>query len=116
VFNGRRYVIGQCNNVFIFPGVGLGALISEASHITDSMFLAAAQTLAEVTRAKQPSDQAALYPGLAHLREVSRLIAFRVAQTARDERLGRSRTDDEIAADIEKFTWFPITPPPARCL
>jgi malate dehydrogenase (oxaloacetate-decarboxylating) len=107
VFRGRTFSIGQCNNVFIFPGVGLGALISEASHITDSMFLAAARTLAELTHSKQPAGEGALYPGLGHLREVSRLIAFKVAQTARDERLGRSLTDDEIKTAIESFTWFP---------
>jgi malate dehydrogenase (oxaloacetate-decarboxylating) len=45
-FGGKKHVIGQCNNAFIFPGVGLGALIARVGRVTDSMFLAAAKTLA----------------------------------------------------------------------
>ena len=58
VFKGRKHVIGQCNNAFVFPGVGLGVLISEASRVTDSMFLAAARALAEFTR--EPCGQRGL--------------------------------------------------------
>jgi malic enzyme len=105
-FNGRKHIIGQCNNVFIFPGVGLGALISQASRITESMFLAAAQALSQFTCA-QPSTDGKLYPSLQGLRTVSRLIALRVAQTARDEGLGRDLSDPELNAAIEEFCWFP---------
>ncbi len=104
--NGELHVIGQCNNVFIFPGVGLGVLISEASRVTDSMFLAAAQALAEFT-AEQGVSHGCLYPKLQRLRELSRIIAFKVAQRARDEGLGRGMTDAEIQAAIETFCWNP---------
>jgi malic enzyme len=105
-FEGQRHVIGQCNNVFIFPGVGLGVLISEASRVTDSMFLAAAQALADFTVKHAPCESC-LYPSLRDLREVSRLIAFKVAQTARDAGLGRSLEDEALQAAIEKFGWSP---------
>jgi len=105
-YNGRRHVIGQCNNVFVFPGVGLGVLISEASRVTDSMFLAAARALAEYTATHDCAD-GCLYPNLQDLRQVSRIIAFKVAQTARDEGLGRTLDDDALKSAIEDFCWFP---------
>ncbi|HTJ00895.1 MAG TPA: NAD-dependent malic enzyme, partial [Dongiaceae bacterium] len=80
-----RHVIGQCNNAFIFPGVGLGALVAGASQITNSMFLAAARTLAEYTVAHNAGGEPVLFPTLAHLRDISRAIGLKVAQTARDE-------------------------------
>ena len=109
MFNGRKHVIGQCNNVFIFPGVGLGALISEASRVTDSMFLAAAHALAEFTSAQQ-SLQGSLYPRLQELRRVSQLIAVKVAQTARDEGFGRSLDDKALQQEIAEFCWLPDYP------
>ena len=105
-FGGRKHVIGQCNNVFIFPGVGLGVLISEASRLTDSMFLAAAQALAEFTAA-HPAGDGCLYPSLRELRAVSKQIAFKVAQRARDEGLGRDLDDQSIRRAIEEFCWLP---------
>lgn len=105
-FNGQRHVIGQCNNVFVFPGVGLGVLISEASRVTDAMFLAAAQALAEFTSAHGPGA-GSLYPNLSDLRKVSGLIAFKVAQTARDGGLGRSVDDAALQREIEEFCWVP---------
>jgi len=113
VFNGRRQVIGQCNNVFIFPGVGLGALVSEASRVTDSMFLAAANSLAEFTSMTGSSD-GSLYPRLRELRRISQLIAFKVAETARDEGFGRSLDDRELKRAVAGFCWYPDYSPNAR--
>jgi malic enzyme len=106
VYKNRKFVIGQCNNVFVFPGVGLGALISEASQVTDSMFLAAAQTLAEFT-ASHSAGEGCLYPRLCELREVSKLIAFEVARKAREHGFGRSLDDDAIRSALDEFCWFP---------
>jgi len=108
--NGRTHVIGQCNNAFVFPGVGLGVLLSEASRVSDSLFLAAANTLADFTVA-QDSWNGALYPSLRHLRQISQAIGFKVAQTARDEGCGRSLEDQELKAAIEDFVWFPTYAP-----
>ncbi len=116
-YQGRKHVIGQCNNAFVFPGVGLGVLISEASRVTDSMFLAAARALAEFTRTHPASDEC-LYPRLRDLRTASQLIAFQVARTAREEGCGRSLSDEALEAAIEDFCWFPEYPatetPPGR--
>jgi malic enzyme len=109
VFSGQRHVIGQCNNAFVFPGVGLGVLISEASRVTDSMFLAAARALAEFARDRMAGENC-LYPSLRELRAASRVIAFRVAQTARDEGFGQSLDDKALEAAIEDFCWFPDYP------
>ena len=105
LFGGKKHVIGQCNNAFIFPGVGLGALIARVGRVTDSMFLAAAKTLGEFTCAHDCNG--ALYPSLNHLRAISRAIGFKVAQTARDEGIGRSYTDDQLNAELDKFIWYP---------
>lgn len=108
-FNGQTHVIGQCNNAFVFPGVGLGVLISEASRVTESLFLAAARTLAEFTVA-QEAWNGALYPSLRHLRQISQAIGLRVAQTARNEGFGRTLDDASLKAAIEEFVWFPDYP------
>jgi malic enzyme len=106
IFNGQKHIIGQCNNAFIFPGVGLGALIARAGRITDAMFLGAAKTLSEYI-CKKDCCAGSLYPSLRHLREISRAIAFRVAQTARDEGVGRATDDDSLQTELDKFIWFP---------
>jgi malic enzyme len=109
MFQGRKHVIGQCNNAFVFPGVGLGVLLSEASRVTDSMFLAAARALAEFTITNAASDNC-LYPSLRELRAASRLIAFHVAKTARDEGFGQSLDDVALQAAIDESCWFPEYP------
>lgn len=105
-WEGLKRPVGQCNNLYIFPGIGLGALISEATRITESMFLTAGRTLAEFT-AKHAGESGVLYPGLHHLREISRLIAFRVVNKAREEGCGRSLDDEHLQAEIEASCWFP---------
>jgi malate dehydrogenase (oxaloacetate-decarboxylating) len=108
-YQGKRYVIGQCNNVFIFPGVGLAALITEATRVTDSMFLAAARALAEFTRARASSEDA-LYPSLRDLREATQSVAFAAAQTARDEGFGQDLNDAKLKSALAENCWFPEYP------
>jgi malic enzyme len=107
-FNGVKHVIGQCNNCFVFPGIGLGAILSEASRVSDALFLAAARGLAEYTAAHHP--EGVLFPGLRELRAVSRVVAAHVAQTARDEGVGRALDDAALEAELEEMTWFPEYP------
>jgi malate dehydrogenase (oxaloacetate-decarboxylating) len=105
-FEGRERVIGQANNVFIFPGVGLGAIVSEAREISEHMFLVAARTLASSV-SDDRLTQGALYPRLSGLRDVSRAIAVGVAREARDRGVGRQLDNDEIDASVRAAMWFP---------
>ena len=105
-FDGKTHVIGQANNVFIFPGVGLGAIVAEAHEITDDMFLIAARTLAEMVPAERLAA-GSLYPAASDLREVSRRIAVNVVSQCRDCGVGRLYRDEEILDAVEAAMWFP---------
>lgn len=110
--HGRRHAVGQANNVFIFPGLGLGAVMAEAHEITDSMFLVAARTLAaSVDQTHLLEGQ--IYPGPGELRVVSRAIAAAVIREARRLEIGRRVPDDTIDAYLEQAIWFPDYPPVA---
>ena len=83
-YGGRTIKIGQGNNAFVFPGVGLGVLVSEAKEVTESMFAAAAVRLAcEVQQ--EDFDAGMLFPPPSHIRRVSRGIAEAVVKQAREE-------------------------------
>jgi malic enzyme len=104
--SGTVHVIGQANNAFVFPGFGLGAIVSEVREIPDQLFLAAAEALAgTVTDDRLKSG--ALYPPQSALRDVSRTIAIRVVREARDLGLGRQFEDDEIAPAVDATMWYP---------
>jgi malate dehydrogenase (oxaloacetate-decarboxylating) len=107
-FEGRTYPIGQANNVFIFPGMGLGILAVGAREVTDGMFLAAARALSAAT---PPALVAAgqMYPDIEQVRNVSRTVAFAVASKAIEE--GVAGTVDDLEAAIEAEMWFPAYVP-----
>jgi len=98
--------VSQCNNMFVFPGVGLGALVSEATRITPAMFLRASKALSGLVRAKQRARNL-LLPDVAEVRNVSFHIARAVAFEARDSGLGRLLTDDEYEEVIRNAQWEP---------
>ncbi len=80
-YEGKSYTIGQCNNVFIFPGVGLGVIASGATLVTDRMFLEAADVLSKYSPILN-NPYASLFPKLAELRAISRDVAIAVAEEA----------------------------------
>ena len=115
--DGRTWQIGQANNVFIFPGVGLGAIVSESRHVTDEMFLMAAETLANhVTDDRL--EVGALYPSVVDLRTISRAIAIRVAGEAIRVGLSPLPADTDVDALVDAAMWWPdyapYYPAPAR--
>jgi malic enzyme len=109
IHEGRSIRIGQGNNAFIFPGVGLGALVAEAREITHGLFIAAAFRLADLVR---PQDLAAgsVFPPIAELRPVTAEIAIAVAREAREAGVGRALRDDELAQAVRASMWEPVYP------
>jgi malic enzyme len=106
VYNGDRRVIGQGNNVFIFPGVGLGAIVAEMREIPQEVFLTAARTLAEFVPAERLA-KGAIYPDQQDLRDVSRVIATAVVKYASHHNLGRHFTEEEADWIIREIMWYP---------
>lgn len=103
---GRRHVIGQANNVFIFPGVGLGTAIAEAREVTTEMFHIASATLARFV-SQERLDQGAVYPHQRELRRASFEIACAVVRYASENNLGRRIHPDEIEATVRRVVWEP---------
>jgi malic enzyme len=106
IHDGKRHAIGQSNNVFVFPGVGLGAIVSNAREINDEMFLVAAQTLASCVT-EECLELGAIFPSVRDLREVSFKIACAVVRSARDANIGRAIPDDEIETTTRSAVWYP---------
>ncbi len=105
-YKGKRYIIGQGNNVFIFPGVGLGTILSEASEVPDSFFMVAAKTLAECITPDR-LDQGALYPDQSKLREISARIAANIIREAKRLNIARTVPPGDIDQFVHESMWYP---------
>jgi len=103
-FEGKLLQVSQGNNVYVFPGVGLGAIVTGAKEVTDSMFAAAANALAGMVTEDELAN-GVLYPPLADLRAISRVIARAVAIVAVESGVGNEMTDEEIDAALDHEIW-----------
>jgi malic enzyme len=108
-YGGVTHQVGQANNMLIFPGVGLAAIASRATEITDQMFGAAAITLASLVTADRVA-QGALYPPIADLRRVSHAVAIAVAAQARQDGVAQLAPDDDIGKTVTAAMWHPSYP------
>ena len=101
---GVTYVVGQINNAMLYPGLALGAIVSQSSRISDGMFSAAAHAVSSLVTVRQPGSS--LLPHIDDLRKVSVTVAGAVAEVAVAEGLARVRFDD-IVGQIEDAMWQP---------
>ncbi len=99
-------IIGQANNVFVFPGVGLGAMVAEARELTDEAFLVAARTLAGLI-SNERLEHGAIYPPIAELPRAARAIAIALVGHLRDSGYGRQYRDEEIEPAVDRAIWQP---------
>jgi malic enzyme len=105
----RTFVIGQGNNAFVFPGIGLGTLVAEAREVTDGMLMAAADALAEEVSAEDLTA-GSLYPPTNALRRVTARVAEAVVRAARDEEVGRPLDDTRVPQAVRDAMWDPDYP------
>ena len=105
-YNGREYRPGQGNNVYIFPGMGLGALVSGATRISDDMFLIAARTLAGMVSQKE-LDRGTIYPPLPRIRDVSLQIATAVCEYGFENGLSNKPRPDDIEQAMREYMYEP---------
>lgn len=105
-YEGREYTPGQGNNVYIFPGIGLGTIVSKAPIITEDMFLIAARTLAnQVSQAEL--DKGMIYPPLNTIREVSYNIALAVAEDAYKTGVVKTERPNDLEQQIRNYMYNP---------
>jgi malate dehydrogenase (oxaloacetate-decarboxylating)(NADP+) len=105
----KTHVPGQGNNVYIFPGVGLGAIVSRSRRVTDEMFLAASHCLATQV-SEYDLETGCIYPSLSRIREVSARIAYAVAKIAFKNGLAEIEEPEDLMAVIRAYMYHPVYP------
>jgi malic enzyme len=105
VYEGKTHVISQANNVFVFPGVGLGCILSAAEEVGDRLFLIAARRLAACVGPERLAT-GAIYPSIAELRTVSARVAAAVIEEVQRQQ-GRGGGSSVTAEAVGKAMWYP---------
>ena len=106
---GKTFIPGQGNNAYIFPGVGLGIILSKAEVISDDLFLAAAETLSILVSDKELSS-GQLYPSIKDIKKVSKEIAITVAKKAFSEGLTNMAIPQNIESSLDRIIYNPVYP------
>ena len=106
--NGVTHHISQSNNVYVFPGLGLGAIAVGATAVSDRMLMTAAETVSKTSIGTKP--ESGILPDLETVSELSSKIAASVGAAAVDEGLAPEMTEDEIEARIAAYRWSPEYP------
>jgi malate dehydrogenase (oxaloacetate-decarboxylating) len=106
-YEGVRYEFGQANNALLYPGLGLGTIVSGASKVTDGMLLAAAEAVAGQADVGAPG--ASLLPAVQNLRASSATTAVAVARAAADDGVATRKADDLVQA-VQDAIWQPVYP------
>jgi malate dehydrogenase (oxaloacetate-decarboxylating) len=100
------YNISQCNNSYIFPGIGLGVIASGAKRVTDNMLMASSNALADCSP-KLQDPNADLLPDLSQIQQISKVIAVKVAQAAMDDGVAPVMSLKDLQQKIEDNFWKP---------
>jgi malate dehydrogenase (oxaloacetate-decarboxylating) len=107
-YQGVSYQIGEANNALLYPGLGLGTIVSGARHVTDAMLLAAAEAVAGQVDVSAPG--ASLLPPVANLRASSATVAAAVARAAAKDGVA-TKTPQNLVQAVEDAMWQPVYPP-----
>jgi len=105
-YKGKTYRIGQCNNYYIFPAMGLGVVAAKAKRVTDAMFLSAAESLSLLSPALK-TEGAPLFPPPEQVREIAKKLAFVIAKQAMKEDVASQMSDDALHKAIDETFWIP---------
>jgi len=101
-YKGTDYAIGQANNALIYPGIGLGTIVSRASHVTDGMLLAASEAIAALVDVSRPG--AGLLPEVENLRAVSATVAVAVVSRAVEDGVAQADLSEPVQA-VQDAIW-----------
>ncbi|OTG91442.1 NAD-dependent malic enzyme [Acinetobacter sp. ANC 3813] len=105
-YQDRIYNISQCNNSYIFPGIGLGVIASGAKRVTDNMLMASSNALADCSP-KLQDPNADLLPDLSQIQQISKVIAVKVAQAAMDDGVAPVMSLNDLQQKIDDNFWKP---------
>lgn len=105
-YEGREISFSQCNNMYIFPGVGVGALVAQATKVTDEMFIAGSKAISAMVTDEQ-LQKGIMLPEMKEIRRASFEVALAVAKEARETGIGRQLSDSHMMALIAKAQWEP---------
>jgi len=105
-YKSKTFYPGQGNNAYIFPGVGLGVVVSKSKRVTDEMFIIAAQELAKMVT-NEDLDKGRMYPSLSNIRDISFNIAVAVAEYTFDNDLAQVHRPESISKMVREKVYEP---------